>query len=214
MHNKSHKLDSASFRTFLFQGKAFFTMHNLEKNTNITLRVQTPKRKRGHPEETRYFEVYVKALNEKYAGNRYIGRIDRKERSFKSNGYVEPDHVGVQTINWLIRNWNHLEEYESSERVAIYHLGSCCKCGLPLTVPESIQNGIGPQCMKYRTGKSVDMLKELGFYKSGVEYAELVYNALELRPDLFDKIFIPDSVRRASKWYNLMDKLSNDIGLF
>jgi hypothetical protein len=68
--------------------------------------------------------------------------------------------------------------------------------------------------MKYREGKSIDLLKELGFYKPATEYAELVYNALELRPDLFDKIFVPDVIRRANKWYKLMDKLSNDIGLF
>jgi len=168
----------------MFQGKAFFTLHNIEKDTHITFRIQTPKRKRGQPEETRYFEVYVKALNDKYAGNKYVGRIDRKERSFKPYGYVERDHVGIQTIEWLIRNWSHLEEYEKGEKLAIYHLGTCCKCGLPLTVPEA------------------------------TEYAELVYNALELRPDLFDKIFVPDVIRRANKWYKLMDKLSNDIGLF
>lgn len=213
MHNKSHKLDSASFRTFLFQGKAFFTMHNIEKDTHITFKVQTLKRKRGQPEDTRYFDVYVKALNDKYAGNRYIGRIDRKSKSFKPYGYVERDHVGIQTIEWIIRNWAHLEEWEKEEKLAIYHLGSCCKCGLPLTVPESIQNGIGPQCMKYREGKSVDLLKELGFYKQGKGYVDMVMEALDQRPDLFDKLFIPDVVRRTSDWFNKMTTYS-EFGLF
>jgi hypothetical protein len=198
----------------MFQGKALFTLHNKEKDTHITFRVQTPKRKRGQPEETRFFEVHVKALNDKYAGNRYIGRIDRKSRSFKANGYVERDHVGVKTVDWLIRNWNNLEEWEQHDKLSIYHLGVCCKCGLPLTVPESIQNGIGPKCMQYREGKSIELLKEVGLYQKGVEYADLVYQALEVRQDLFDKIFVPDHVRRASKWYKLMDRVSNDIGLF
>lgn len=213
MHNKSHKLDSASFRTFLFQGKAFFTMHNIEKDTHITFRVQTLKRKRGQPEDTRYFDVYVKALNDKYQGNRYIGRIDRKSKSFKPYGYVERDHVGIQTIEWIIRNWANLEEWEKEGKLAIYHLGSCCKCGLPLTVPESIQNGIGPQCMKYREGKSVDLLKELGFYKQGKGYVDMVMDALDQRPDLFDKLFIPDVVRRTSDWFNKMTTYS-EFGLF
>jgi len=213
MHNKSHNLDSASFRTFLFQGKAFFTMHNIEKDTHITFRVQTLKRKRGQPEDTRYFDVYVKALNDKYQGNRYIGRIDRKSKSFKPYGYVERDHVGIQTIEWIIRNWANLEEWEKEGKLAIYHLGSCCKCGLPLTVPESIQNGIGPQCMKYREGKSVDLLKELGFYKQGKGYVDMVMDALDQRPDLFDKLFIPDVVRRTSDWFNKMTTYS-EFGLF
>ena len=213
MHDKNHKLDSAAFRTFLFQGKAYFTMHNLEKDTHITFRVQHLKRKRGQPEDTRFFDVYVKALNDKYQGNRYIGRIDRKTRSFKPYGYVERDHVGIQTIEWIIRNWSHLEDWEKEDKLAIYHMGSCCKCGLPLTVPESIQNGIGPQCLKYRTGKSIELLKELGLYKPGEEYAQLVMNALEQRADLFDKIFVPDVVRRTSEWYKMMDTCS-EFGLF
>lgn len=188
-------------------------MHNLEKDTHITFRVQTLKRKRNQPEDTRYFDVYVKALNDKYQGNRYIGRIDRKSKSFKKAGFIEPDHVGVQTVEWLIRNWARLEDFEQENRLAIYHLGSCCKCGLPLTVPESIQNGIGPQCMKYREGKSVDLLKELGFYKPGAGYVDMVMNALDTRPDLFDKLFIPDVVRRTNTWFQKMTEYS-EFGLF
>lgn len=188
-------------------------MHNLEKDTHITFRVQTLKRKRGQPEDTRYFDVYVKALNDKYQGNRYIGRIDRKLKSFKPYGYIDRDHVGIQTIEWIIRNWTILEEWEKEGKLAIYHLGSCCKCGLPLTVPESIQNGIGPQCMKYREGKSVDLLKELGFYKQGKGYVDMVMDALDQRPDLFDKLFIPDVVRRTSDWFNKMTTYS-EFGLF
>jgi Family of unknown function (DUF6011) len=30
---------------------------------------------------------------------------------------------------------------------AFWHEGSCCVCGRKLTVPESIANGIGPECM-------------------------------------------------------------------
>ena len=218
INSNQHRLDAASFRTFMFQGKALFTLENKEKGTHITFRVQTLKRKRNQPEDTRYFDVHVKALNDKYAGNRYIGRIDRKSKSFKPYGYVERDHVGIKTIEWLIRNWAHLEDWtkpmegEDQERMAIYHMGVCCKCGLPLTVPESIQNGIGPQCMKYREGKSLDLLKEIGIYKPGVAYADMVMNALDVRPDLFDKLFVPDIVRRTSDWFNKMESYS-DFGL-
>jgi hypothetical protein len=91
-------------------------------------------------------------------------------------------------------------------------MGVCCKCGLPLTVPESIQNGIGPQCMKYREGKSVDLLKEIGVYKPGAAYADMVMEALDLRPDLFDKIFVPDIVRRTNDWFSKMTSFA-DFGL-
>lgn len=218
VHSDQHKLDAAAFRTFMFQGKALFTLQNTEKDTHITFRVQTLKRKRHQPEETRYFDVYVKALNDKYQGNRYIGRIDRRTKSFKPYNYIEKDHVGIQTIDWLIRQWRNLEAWTTPEvegqepKLKIFHLGFCCKCGLPLTVPESIQNGIGPQCMKYREGKSLDLLKEIGVYKPGKEYADMVMEALNIRPDLFDKLFVPDIVRRTSDWFKSMETFA-DFGL-
>lgn len=213
MHDKRHKLDSAAFRTFLFQGKALFTLHNVEKDTHITFRVQSLKRKRGQPEDTRHFEVYVKALNDKYAGNRYIGRIDRKTKLFQPYKYVEQDHVGILTIQWIIRNWTNLEKFEQEDRLSIYHLGVCCKCGMTLTVPESIQNGIGPHCLKGRENKSLELLKELNLYIPGKEYAAMVMDALEIRPDLFDKLFVPDVVRRTSDWFKKMTTYS-EFGLF
>ena len=212
MHSTSHRLDAAAFRTFMFQGKALFTLENREKDTHITMKVERLKRKRTQPEDTRFFEVYAKALNDKYMGNRYIGRIDRKEKTFKSKGFADPEDVSIQTINWIIRNWANLEEFESEGKLAMYHMGSCCKCGMPLTVPESIQNGIGPQCFKYREGKSIDVLKEIGIYKAGVAYADMVMEALEIRPDLFDKLFVPDIVRRTSEWYQNMTAYA-DFGL-
>ena len=30
----------------------------------------------------------------------------------------------------------------------IQHIGKCCKCGRPLTDPESIKLGVGPICAK------------------------------------------------------------------
>ena len=32
--------------------------------------------------------------------------------------------------------------------VEIWHEGKCGKCGRPLTVPSSIENGLGPSCLK------------------------------------------------------------------
>lgn len=212
MHSTSHKLDAAAFRTFLFQGKALFTLENKEKNTHITFRVQSPKRRRGTPEDLRFFDVHVKALNDQYHGSRFIGRIDRKLKSFKPRGFSSTEDVGIQTINWIIRHWENLEHFVQEDKLGIYHMGTCCKCGLPLTVPESIQNGIGPQCFKYREGKSIEILKESGLYKTGVAYADMVMEALDARPDLFDQIFIPDIVRRSSDWFQKMSTYA-DFGL-
>lgn len=212
-HATSHKLDAASFRTFMFQGRALFTLENKEKESHITFRVQSLKRKRGQEEETRLFDVHVKALNDQYHGSRFIGRLDRKLKTFKPSGYVERDHVGVQTINWIIDHWNDLEKFEGDGRLGMYHQGVCCKCGMPLTVPESIENGIGPLCRKGRETKTLKLLEELGILIPGLNYNAQVINAVDKRPDCFDKIFIPESARRSDAWIQDVTKFS-EYGLF
>lgn len=210
---ESHKLDVAAFRTFLFQGKALFTMQNVDTGNYITFNVKSPKKKRDAPEDFRFFDVYVKALGDRYSGSRYIGRIDRKLKSLKPYGFLENDHPGVNTTNWLIKNWSNLEKYEQADKLHIFHLGQCCKCGLPLTVPESIKNGIGPKCKEYREGNSIKILKELNLWYPGAKYEDVVPKAIEEHPMLIEKIFIPDSVRRSDLWVGQMSDLS-EMGLF
>jgi hypothetical protein len=208
-HATSHKLDAAAFKTFIFQGKALFTLENKEKGTYITFKVQKLKRKRDQPEETRLFDVHVRALNDQYQGLKYIGRVDRKMKTFKPSGYVANDHVGIQTMNWLIRSWGNLERLEEGGKLGMYHQGICCKCGLPLTVPESIENGIGPQCKKYRESRSLKVLEELGILVPGLSYNEQVINAVDKRPDCFEKIYIPETVRRSNEWIKDLDLFSS-----
>jgi hypothetical protein len=198
----------------MFQGKALFTLENKEKGTHITFKVKSPKKKRDQPEDTRYFDIEVKALNDGWHGMRYIGRLDRKLKQLKMSGKVEKDHVGVQTLQWIMKNWKNLEKFEEDGKLGMYHLGICCKCGMPLTVPDSIENGIGPHCKKYREGRSIKLMEELGISIAGFKkYEDMVIHACEQRPDIVEKIFIPDSVRRESSWVQMLESVS-DFGLF
>lgn len=216
----NHKIDSASFRTFMFQGKALFTLENKEKGTHITFSVKRLKKRRNQPEETNYFDVSVKAVGDKVYGHKYIGRIDRRNRVFNALRYIPKDDVGILTLNWIIQHWETLEKYENEGKLAMYHIGSCCKCGMPLTVPESIINGIGPQCMHYREDQSIKWLKSVGLDhciaytgKGKVDYNKTVIAACDCNADSIEHIFIPDSVRREDSWIQKLDSFKQ-FGLF
>ena len=208
----SHKLDAAAFRTFIFQGKALFTLKNLEKDTNISFRVQSPKRKRGTPEDLTEFDVYVRGEHS-HSNTGYLGRLNRKTKTLRSSGYSSKDSIGAQTINWLIEHWDSLEKFEEDGKLAMYHQGVCCKCGMTLTVPESIENGIGPQCKKYREGRSIKIMEEAGLFFKGWKYDDLVINAIDKNPILIQTLFIPETVRRTDTWVGQLSDLA-DIGLF
>jgi hypothetical protein len=42
--------------------------------------------------------------------------------------------------------WAHIDDLPES--LEIWHEGSCLRCGRKLTVPESIESGYGPECIK------------------------------------------------------------------
>ena len=56
------------------------------------------------------------------------------------------DSKPFKVLDWaLTKIWNNSSLPEGYE---IYHEGRCCRCGRLLTVPESIESGIGPECAK------------------------------------------------------------------
>lgn len=57
--------------------------------------------------------------------------------------------VGVEAPSYVAFNWvfEQLQQGKDPQNVEIYHAGKCGMCGRKLTVPMSIQIGIGPECL-------------------------------------------------------------------
>ena len=111
-HGKTHLMDANKFRSYMFQGRALFTLENVEKKTYITMKVKSKKVKRDQPEETRFFDVYVRAIGDSFAGSLEIGEIDRCKSTFKKKAGINPEHVGIKTVKWLIDHWKNFEEFD------------------------------------------------------------------------------------------------------
>jgi len=208
---RSHKLSYKDFRSFIFQGKAVFTLENIESGNYIVYKVYSLKRRRGQPENTRLFNVYVRALGDGWRGNRYIGQVDRLTETLKTPFGVDTNSVGVRTFNWIIAKWRKLEKFEG--KMNMYHMGVCCKCGRDLTVPESINNGIGPQCKHYREDSTIKMAKDLGIPTKGKTYEEIVVAIVEHDPSLIKEIYIPGEIRSKNEFMQTLDRCSS-FGLF
>jgi hypothetical protein len=57
---------------------------------------------------------------------------------------ITPEAPSAQGFAWLWRNLH--DNNKLNEQVEIHHEGKCCRCGRKLTVPRSIELGIGPEC--------------------------------------------------------------------
>lgn len=74
----------------------------------------------------------------------YIGCI--KERSYARGvkSKIDEDAPSARAFTFF---WRHLiERTHVHEGLEVWHEGRCGRCGRTLTVPESIERGIGPDC--------------------------------------------------------------------
>ena len=79
----------------------------------------------------------------------YLGMLDPKEGKFaltKASKMNEDSMVVKLLRRSLERIWkNETKEIEQAG-FKIHHEGRCGRCGRKLTVPESIETGLGPEC--------------------------------------------------------------------
>jgi len=228
-----HLLTAAELKSFMFDGNARFTLKNKTTGNYITFQIHRPKHIRynkitrngwnGRPYTFKVrnpnadqvnqnlYNVYVKALNDGYSGKLYIGQIDRFSGEFTDTPAQFTNHVGVKTISWLIRNWKRMDKFVGTEMDA-FHNDYCCKCGLPLSVEESVVNGMGSDCLKNHLKGNDAIFLELNIYSKGKEQNAMITEALGIDPSLIKKLYLPPSFPRQESVEVL--ELANEFGLF
>ena len=131
---KGKKLKHSDSLKFMFAGNSKFTTINTETDNKFTYHIKIAK------DSNLYFVIVLK--NAQYT---FIGTILEGEYKHGKKSKIENDDQSVLVIKHLVK---HLVKNNLQECVEIWHQGTCGKCGRPLTVPASIDYGIGPECMK------------------------------------------------------------------
>lgn len=134
-----------SVKAFVFAGKATVTIKSVATGTRFTFKVTKPKEASSAAHGIGHFvKVMTGPCNE--SSYTYIGFV-------RNNGVFEVGRQSplnasapaVTAFDWFNKQINRGILQPSLE---VWHEGQCCRCGRPLTVPESIKSGIGPECMK------------------------------------------------------------------
>lgn len=98
-------------------------------------------RKKQHKEKW-----YVGAFIEVgYNYFRYIGTYYKGEL-WKNNKPV--DTISAKGIAWILRNVEQEKFDKVNSQVELMHTGNCIRCNRTLTDATSIENGLGPTCIK------------------------------------------------------------------
>lgn len=120
-------------------GKAILTFRSKVTGNRFTYKIEKAKK------SDNLFFCSVLNGPDNYSNYRFFGFIRDWQFHQSSKAKVSADAPSVKAFTYT---YNHLVRRDLTQ-VEIFHEGKCCRCGRKLTVPESIQSGIGPECLKH-----------------------------------------------------------------
>ncbi len=125
---------------FFSGGRAKFTVSN-PKGDRYTFRI-------GHSKETQPLFVSLMTGPDNENSFTYLGIFypETNEVKLTAKSKYTEDTLPVKVVRWAVKA---VAASKVPVGYAIQHSGTCCRCGRTLTTPESIQNGIGPECIKH-----------------------------------------------------------------
>jgi len=122
---------------FIFGGKSLFTVRNPNTDNRLTYKV-----KKGKDNDI-YFVSVLSSGDDLY---QYVGHIKKDMNLKHSNkSKVSINSMSFKVFDFLTKSLysNNLPDF-----IEIFHHGRCARCSRILTVPDSIESGFGPECIK------------------------------------------------------------------
>lgn len=151
---KAHQLTTQHSLPFILGGKATFTLRSKATGTRFTYKVTTPKSE--DKDTSKIFWVKLLTGSDNESSYSYLGYIKFMPHPYKlgegrftfihggSKSSIGKDAKGFLALNYTFNGF--IAQAKECAQVEVWHEGKCCRCGRKLTVPESIESGIGPEC--------------------------------------------------------------------
>jgi hypothetical protein len=125
---------------YLHAGSATVTIRNRETGNRVTYKIKK------HSEKDLWFVSYLYGADNE-ADYRYLGTVfNKKEFRLTKKSHADKGSIAFKAFDWVFRMV--LFGRDLPECVEVWHEGRCGRCGRKLTVPESIESGYGPECIK------------------------------------------------------------------
>jgi len=132
---------------FVLAGNATFTIEQPDAKY-YTFKVQKVE-KSDRWNEAYFVKLLVGPNNtDDYA---YIGKLDAftGQVSTTAKSHLPQDSYPIRLLNRVLaRVWGEDHVAYEQHGYKTHHEGTCGRCGRALTVPSSIESGIGPECQK------------------------------------------------------------------
>jgi hypothetical protein len=130
-------------KVFTLAGNATLTMVSQKTGTRLTFKVTRAKDKQTNELRDMWF---VSLLNGPDNENdfAYVGMINGKGQfNLTSRSRFTAETPCVKAFTFF---WKYVSQDRMPPQMEVHHEGRCGRCNRKLTVPESIENGLGPEC--------------------------------------------------------------------
>jgi len=140
-HTGAQITDPAQIRNFATAGKARLTLVSGNTGDRFTYQV---KLKRGSED---FFFVSVLTGSNNEGDYTYLGALTHGRFVDDRRLRIGADAPSRKAFTWF---WNRLRADADLSQCEVWHEGRCGRCSRVLTVPESLQTGLGPVCASRR----------------------------------------------------------------
>lgn len=128
-------------RAYALAGHATLTMSSLKTGARYTFKISRARnRETGELKDAWFVALLSGPDNE--GDYQYVGLLNGTFQLTARSKFT-PDSVPVRAFQFF---WKHVSAGQMPPQMEVRHEGSCGRCGRKLTVPESIDRGIGPEC--------------------------------------------------------------------
>jgi hypothetical protein len=127
---------------FALAGNAIFTLVSKTTGARFTYRVQVAKNEAGERNDSMHFVAVLTGADNQNDYS-YLGYIRREIFFHGKKSRISRDAPSAKAFDWF---WRIAVTGRAPTTAEVHHEGRCGRCGRPLTVPESIQSGYGPEC--------------------------------------------------------------------
>lgn len=142
--------DLDSLWTFMLAGNATLTLKSVKTENRFTFRVKlAPEPEEGAtPGPVSHFVALMNGPDNE-TNFQYLGHIYRDNYLYVHGrkSKIGTDAPSAGAFLWF---YNQVQDHKRiPDSVEVWHEGRCGRCNRKLTVPDSIERGIGPECAKY-----------------------------------------------------------------
>jgi len=141
-NNRGRLLTATDATRYALAGKSTITLVSVKTEKRFTYRISIAK----NGTDTFFVGVLTGENNE--TDYSYLGRISRglfwQGRKATRPGDISADAPSAKAFAWA---WKALCRGTMPESLEVWHESFCGRCGHKLTVPSSVSQGFGPECI-------------------------------------------------------------------